>query len=116
MLICFVSIFHQPNSDYLQDYQSGMMVNSTKMFLLMHIIDMSVCIGDKILVYRCVCECVHVSVHVYLSVVFRLMGFEVLIQLLNLIVLITLCLPHCLTNQKDFILFLFVKKATVCCH
>lgn len=48
-------VFHQPNSDYLKDYQPGAMVNSTKMFLLMHIIDMSVCIGDKILVYRYVC-------------------------------------------------------------
>ena len=108
--MCLVSIrtFHQPSSDYIQDYQSGMMVNSTKMFLLMHIIDMSVCIGDKILVYRCVPVHVRMYVCVYLSVVFRLMGFEVLIQLLNLIVLITLCLPHCLTNQKDFIFCLYL--------
>ena len=54
-------------------------------------------------------ECVHARMHVYLSVVFRLMGFEVLIQLLNLIVLITLCLPHCLTNQK-ILFFVFICK------
>lgn len=40
-----------PNSEYLQNYQSGMIINSTKMFLLKHIIDLSVHVGDKILVY-----------------------------------------------------------------
>ena len=38
--------------DCLSSYQLGMVEHSTKMFLLMHMIDMSVCIGDKLLVYR----------------------------------------------------------------
>lgn len=81
-------VVHQPNSEYLQCYQAGMMVNSTKMFLLMHIIDMSVCIGDKILVYRCeLVVCIHVRVNVYVCMCVYLLtaplcslsGFEVLI-------------------------------------
>ena len=57
--------------------------------------------------------CVHVCVCagiVYLSVVYSFDGFKVLIWLFNLIVLITLCLPSCLTDQKDFIFVFICKK------
>jgi len=55
MRYCYNSplrVFVQPSMECLSSYQVGLSEHSTKMFLLMHIIDMSVCIGDKLLVYR----------------------------------------------------------------
>ena len=67
----FFKLSLQP-SIALSNYKTGLLSNSPKMVVMMELIDRSVQLGDRVLVFRCVgvyvcvcvCACVHACTHV----------------------------------------------------
>lgn len=52
MWTCSAASFLSQAKDLLTNYQTGVLENSPKMVLLFHLIEESVRLGDKILVFR----------------------------------------------------------------
>ena len=67
----FFKLSLQP-SIALSNYKTGLLSNSPKMVVMMELIDRSVHLGDRVLVFRCVgvyvcvCVCVHVCMRVHM--------------------------------------------------
>ena len=66
MKVCCVDVYNDGESFYklslqpsiaLSNYKTGLLSNSPKMMVMMELIDRSVQLGDRVLVFRCVCVC-----------------------------------------------------------
>jgi len=53
-LKCCYSLFFLQPSIALPNYQTGLLSNSPKMAVMMELINRSVMLGDRVLVFRCV--------------------------------------------------------------